>query len=311
MLAAKTRANQIVQAIFETLLQPGEQLVVICCDGNPHSVVRSSHQQLQKSTFDSFHKGNTIKEIVVTDLDGDVVLLLPLFASVSPVCGDGNTLISQVVLEQNNRITGGLVTLLSGLPGFRIVLLLDKGFKVHRFNPQNFTLLQFCQTIPRLNGFVPLDVGDVYLDGNLLPGRIPDAINGRVRRLTCREANTSRTVIGFGRSAVEMSFGEQCQWGMAYKNKPVPPQMMEPIGDLCQNVSQLPKFFILLEVLATMKNRYHSPNRPSFPLPPGMTYRDIGLQARQRISFRNPLDPLEGVQWNADLYARPRRNDPH
>ena len=208
MLAAKTRANQIVQAIFETLLQPGEQLVVICCDGNPHSVVRSSHQQLQRSTFDSFHKGNTIKEIVVTDLDGDVVLLLPLFASVSPVCGDGNTLISQVVLEQNNRITGGLVTLLSGLPGFRIVLLLDKGFKVHRFNPQNVTLLQFCQTIPRLNAFVPLDVGDVYLDGNLLPGRIPDAINGRVRRLTCREANTSRTVIGFGRSAVEMSFGD-------------------------------------------------------------------------------------------------------
>ena len=86
---------------------------------------------------------------------------------------------------------------------------------------------------------------------------------------------------------------------------------MEPIGDLCQNVSQLPKFFILLEVLTKMKNRYHSLNRPSFPLPPGMTYRDIGLQARERISFRNPLDPLEGVQWNADLYARPRRNDPH
>ena len=48
--------------------------MVICCDGNPHSVVRSSHQQLQRSTFDSFHKGNTVKEIVVTDLDGDVVL---------------------------------------------------------------------------------------------------------------------------------------------------------------------------------------------------------------------------------------------
>ena len=116
-------------------------------------MVRSSHQQLQRSTFHSFHKRNTVKEIVVTDLDGDVVLLLPLFASVSPVCGDGNTL-SQVVLEQNNRITGGLVTLLSGLPGFRIVLLL--GFKVHRFNLQNVTLLRFCQTIPRLNALFPL-----------------------------------------------------------------------------------------------------------------------------------------------------------
>ena len=153
MSAAKTRANQIVQAIFETLLQPGEQLVVICCDGNPHSVVRSSHQQLQRPTFDSFHKGNTVKKIVVTDLDGDVVLLLSLFASVSPVCGDGNTLISQAILEQHNRITGGLVTLLSGLPGFRIVLLLDKGFKVHCFNAQNVTLLQFCQTILRLKRF--------------------------------------------------------------------------------------------------------------------------------------------------------------
>ena len=80
---------------------------------------------------------------------------------------------------------------------------------------------------------------------------------------------------------------------------------------ICQNVSQLPKFFILLEVLATMKNQCHSPNRPPFPLPPGMTYRDIGLQARHQISFCTPLDPLEGVQWNTDLYARPRRNDPH
>ena len=118
---------------------------------------------------------------MVTDLDGEVVLLLPLFASVSPVSGDGNTLISQAVLEQNNRITGGLVTLLSGLPGFHIALLLDKGFKVHRFNTQNVMLLQFCQTIPRLNAFLPLDVGDVFLDENLLSGRIPDAINGRVQ----------------------------------------------------------------------------------------------------------------------------------
>ena len=138
-------------------------------------------------------------------------------------------------------------TLLSGLPGFGIVLLLDKGFKVHRFNPQNVMLLQFCQMIPRLNAFVLLDVGDVNVDGNLLSGRIPDAINGRVRRLTCREANTSRTVIRFGKSAVEMSFGEQCQWGMAYKNMPVLPQMMKPIGDLCQNVSQLSKFSFCLK----------------------------------------------------------------
>ena len=129
MLAAKTRANQIVQAMFETLLQPGEQLVVICCDGNPHSVVRSSHQQLQRSTFDSFHKGNTVREIVVTDLDGDVVLLLPLFASVSPVCGDGNTLISQVVLEQNNRITGGLVTLFIWFTWIPYCLVDEQGFQ--------------------------------------------------------------------------------------------------------------------------------------------------------------------------------------
>ena len=45
--------------------------------------------------------------------------------------------------------------------------------------------------------------------------------------------------------------------GHGLQNKPVPPQMMEPIGDLCQNVSQLPKLFFVLEVLATTKNRYH------------------------------------------------------
>ena len=151
-MAVKTRANQIVQAIFGSLIQ----LVVICCDGNPQSVLRSSHQQLQKPMFDSFHNGNTVKKTVVTDLDGDVVLLLPLFASVSLVSGDDNTLISQVVLEQNNIITDGLVTLLSGLPGFHIVLLFDKGFKMNRFNPQNISLLQFCQTILRLNDLLTL-----------------------------------------------------------------------------------------------------------------------------------------------------------
>ena len=65
---------------------------------------------------------------MVTDLDGDVVLLLPLSASVSPVCGDENTLISQAVLEQNNRITGGLVTLFIWFTWIMYCLVAGQGF---------------------------------------------------------------------------------------------------------------------------------------------------------------------------------------
>ena len=44
-------ANQLAQAIFQTLLQSGEHPGVICYDGKPHSLVSSSHQQSQGSMF--------------------------------------------------------------------------------------------------------------------------------------------------------------------------------------------------------------------------------------------------------------------
>ena len=303
MLVWKTRENPRVCAVYKPLLQAGEQLVVLCCDANPHYLATSTDHNLQRETYDEYHKGNVVKEMVITDLDGDVVLLLPLLASISPVCGDGNIMICQAQLEQNNNVTKGFVTLLTGLPGYHIILLLDKGFKKHRFNPQHpITFLDFCHRIPGLHAFVPLDPGDQYLDSQLQPGGLPDPAIGRNKRLTCREANTSRTVVSMGHSAVEMSFGEQAQWGMSYKKEFLPPRMMKPIGGLCLNASEQPRLFIVLYALFVLKNRYHQPNHPTFSLPAALTYRDIGLAARNRLPFRNPLDPLEGVQWDNDPF---------
>ena len=80
------------------------------------------------------------------DMEGDTIPF-PLFESADPVHSDGNITLKQATLETANNIIGGLVRFLTGMPGFRIVLLLDKGFQVHRFNPANKTMNDVIQDI--------------------------------------------------------------------------------------------------------------------------------------------------------------------
>ena len=46
-----------------------------------------------------------------------------------------------------------------------------------------------------------------------------------------------------------------------------------------------------------IKNRYHKPFELDFTLPPQVTYANLSTRALERISFRNPLDPINQVQW--------------
>ena len=139
-------------------------------------------------------------------------------------------MVCQAELEENNQITGGLVRFVTGLPGFVICLILDKRFRVHRFNPCNRTLMQFFNTVTNNNNnclrvFCPLNPGDTYLDNNLLPVGNDLLLNlvinndqrRRARRLTDLEANTTRVAVTMSRWIVEASYA--ADWAMSITGK--------------------------------------------------------------------------------------------
>ena len=258
---------------------------------------------------------NVVTKLELTDLDGDTILFLPLTCSTDPVLGDVNILVCQADLEQAHNINGGITRFLTGLPGYFVVLLLDKGFLVHQFNPSNRTLTQFFQQISnqtnRLKVFAPLTPNDHYLDDeNLLPAGT-DPINimvnnvqrRRAKRLIDREANSTRVSVTMTTWIVEASYS--CDWGMAItgKKKTVPYQYLKEAN--FQPATKCSKMGVILYASMVLKNRYHQPFRLTFPLAPCLSYADLGLRACERVTFRNPLDPINQVQWPViDLSGR-------
>ena len=218
LLATKTQQHPSEFEIYRHLCGQGQRLIVAVGDSTKFRLVKSSDHKLQRQTYLSRLHTNVATKMEIVDLDGDTILFFPLLASADPVLGDANIMVCQVELEENNQITGGLVRFVTGLPGFVICLILDKGFLVHRFNPCNRTLMQFFNTVTnnnnnRLRVFCPLNPGDTYLDNNLLPAG-NDSLNlvinnvqrRRARRLTDLEANTTRVAVTMSRWIVEASY---------------------------------------------------------------------------------------------------------
>ena len=313
-LAIKTRRHPREFELYRHLCGPGDQLIIAVGDSTKFRANKSSDHHLQKQSYNGRLHGNFVTKMEFVDLDGDTILFLPLLASADPVLGDANILVSQADLEEGNQITGGIVRFANGFPGFVICILLDKGFLVHRFNPSNRTLLQFFNQVAnrtgRLKYFLPLNPGSEYFDNQLQPaGRdnvnvvINNVLRRRARRLSDYEANSTRVSVTMCRWIVEASYS--CDWAMNItgKKKNIPYQYLEEAN--FQPAPQVSKQGVILYASMVMKNRYHKPFELTFTLPPQVTYANLGTRALERISFRNPLDPINQVQWIIpDLSAR-------
>ena len=93
------------------------------------------------------------------------------------------------------------------------------------------------------------------------------------------------------------------------QKKAIPHQYLEKAGFAPSPDSS--KLAVILYSAMVLKNRYHEPHELKFTLPPQLTYADLGTRAAERILFRNPLDPINHVQWLVnDLLARRAANQP-
>ena len=321
LLATKTQQHPRELEIYRHLCGQGQRLIVAVGDSTKFRLVKSSDHKLQRQTYLSRLHTNVATKMEIVDLDGDTILFFPLLASADPVLGDANIMVCQAELEENNQITGGLMRFVTGLPGFVICLILDKGFLVHRFNPCNQTLMQFFNTVANnnnncLRAFCPLNPGDTYLDNNLLPAGndplnlvINNVQRRRARRLTDLEANTARVAVAMSRWIVEASYAADRAISITGKKKAIPHQYLEKAGFAPSPDSS--KLAIILYAAIVLKNRYHEPYELKFTLPPQVTYADLGTRAAERILFRNLLDPINHVQWLVnDLSARRAANQP-
>ena len=72
-------------------------------------------------------------------LDGTLVWSSAITNSRTPVHGDGNILVDQILTEQRENLTNGIWDFLCVPPGFRIKIILDKGFEI---NPLNYRVSQ-------------------------------------------------------------------------------------------------------------------------------------------------------------------------
>ena len=244
-----------------------------------------------------------------------------LNASCDPVSGDGNLVIDQLIKEKDCGIDTGLLRILKGLPGYRVVLLMDKGFKVHLHNPnQRYPTLddllieiqRDCEG--RLDYFSPNSKGGIILDVNLRPAAIPrlDPVRDQERkRMIDLEANTSAASCTKHRCLIEMLFCRYWTYKILGKDHLVPWQYLDRFQEGRENDTHCfhSKFFVILWVVAAINNCHGEMYRWSSPIQGVVNFTPmyVGHQIRHRITFKNPLDPFNKVRWpvgaNGNLFT--------
>ena len=102
-----------------------------CCsegDSTKFHLVKNSDHKLQWQIYLSQLDTIIATKMEMLDLDDDTIVFFPQLGIADPDLGDANIMVCQAELDENNQITGGLVRFVTGLRGFVICLILDKGF---------------------------------------------------------------------------------------------------------------------------------------------------------------------------------------
>jgi hypothetical protein len=316
-LAAVTRRHREQFEIYRPLCRNGEQLLIGVMDSSKYRTSRSDDVTARKATYCGYTAENDYTQMTCVDLDGNLIWASGLLNSRTPQHGDGNIIVDQILREQQNNLQNGLWSLISVSQGFIFVLLGDTGFAKYYLNPNaNVTLQNLIdnrnnQVGHRIHFFSPIKPGNNIYNINLVSlGPDPQHLqNGFNRRLTAREANSSRVTVTSSRSVVEQAYSSHSQFRNIRKHEAIEYQLLEPLGDLCPYFAAQPKWWMVSMFAWNMVNKYNRPFSQTFDLPPGYTYASVGTTMRQRIEMRNPYDRLEGINFPIDLWHH--RGVPH
>ena len=181
-----TLRNERAYQVFQQLCQPGEKLVVNIWDSTDQSLPKSGNHSVQKRTFSTKSNENCLHKLECCDATGVVVFTCMVTASITPACSDESVSYHLVTTESRLRLNGGMERVFIGIPGFRVVNLVDKGWE--KFGWGNARRPSFRQWAdqkqlnhPYFHYFLPSGANDPILDVNLRPAGRP--ANGLTRRM--------------------------------------------------------------------------------------------------------------------------------
>ena len=203
-------------------------------------------------------------------------------------------------------IAGGLTEALSGLPGFFVIHLFDKGFKQYFGNLASF--LDALTAIEvgvggRVRHFLPADSGEDWFDriGQSHPPPLTPPNMDRGRLLWEVQANCTRAFCTAHRWAVEACFGRDFGVKMTGIRGEIPQQLLDPCNH--PPTPQVPKIFVVNAVTHQLNADNATPVAEVYELPPHVSHADIGRQMIERLELVNWLDPLRS--GNPSPFIRP------
>ena len=209
-------------------------------------------------------------------------------------------------------IVGGLTEALSGLPGFFLIHLLDKGFKqyfgIHQSFLDALTALE-VRVGGRVKHFLPADPGDDWFDriGQSHPPPITPPNLDRGKLLWEVQANSTRVFCTAHRWLAEANFARDWGCKMTGSRGEIPQQLLEPYGN--PPTPQVPKIFVINAVHHQLVANFANPAAEVYELPVNVSHADIGRQMLDRLETVNWLDPLRtgapSPFTRPNLFSRP------
>ena len=126
--AAATAANPRISGTFECLLRnPTDILIVLAWDSYTCMVEKSSDHNDQRITFSGKVHDCALTRLEAIDMTGRPVFFFNLAMSQSPKGCDASIAAFQLELEATAAQAGGFQAVVTGLPGYTMVFLGDKG----------------------------------------------------------------------------------------------------------------------------------------------------------------------------------------
>ena len=302
----------MLQERTASLLAPkvpaGWKLCVFIWDSRATLVDHNLNHWLQRRTWSTKHHGNSLSRLEACDSAGMPVFALSPRPSTSPANTDEGIMGFQLHLEEQGGVVGGLITVMSGLPGYYLVHVFDKGFRQYGLAGREsmediLTRLQLAQGAqPCFDWIMPTGNQQDFLDRNLMPAGQTNLVLGG-GRMVDRVANTSRVCTAI-RMPIEQLFSRYSHFYLSGVKYPLPAAYLQRCGR--GPTPDLPIIHEILSVIALIIRETYKPFLLTYELPLNVTYAMHGADIRDRIEQENMLCFTKQHVWNRqDIWKKP------
>jgi len=245
--------------------------------------------QKQKSTYSTKSKMNAIKKIQISSIGGRAKFIHVLHNTISPRNSDERIMKNLIDLETVGGVTGGMKAMLEETPGYWKWHIFDRGYEKFqvaagqsffswmdqlRIRSRNRVIYSY----PNSPGKSFMDLNGASVPAPIIPGQMMTELQCNYSEMTC-------TLV---RGAVEQSFLPDYRFKICGVRSPITYQYLNAWNG--NPTPQAPRIYVILMAVATLEDMCGVPFRLKFDLPPGYTYRQVGLDLMRRCEKLNWLD---------------------